>query len=26
LRLGSTMANVGVGGTVKFHVAYMNTR
>ncbi len=26
LRLGSTMANVGAGGTVKFHVAYMNTR
>jgi hypothetical protein len=26
LRLGSTMSNVGAGGTVKFHVAYMNTR
>jgi len=26
LRIGSTMANVGAGGTVKFHVAYMNTR
>lgn len=26
IRIGSTMANVGAGGTVKFHVAYMNTR
>lgn len=26
LRIGSTMGNVGVGGTVKFHVAFMRIR
>ena len=26
LRIGSTMANVGAGGTVKFHMAFMRVR
>jgi len=26
IRIGSTMANVGAGGTVKFHLAYMRIR
>jgi len=26
IRIGSTMANVGAGGTVKFHLAYMRVR